>query len=514
MNVITKIIYGFFIAALLGVTGLFLASLAPIPGNIEVKIVKSGSMAPAIPVGSLVVVKPQASYAVGEVVTFGEDSARQIPTTHRIVSIEGSGTNVSYRVKGDANEEADPELVNPNQIIGKVFVAVPYAGYVLDFAKQPLGFALLIGVPAALIILEELLAIARETRILIKKRRRARAGGREDDEDAPPSPEVPIKPTFIRQRITDDIFVPMRLVVAAPMQKVSDEIRLVGGRDRRVAFSLLLICMVGTYTLSNAAGATLSYFSDLETSVGNIFQAGEWGPSTPSATFVNGNPTCPSKGYALEAKIDPIVPGVTVLNVPDVGSITLTVDAVERFFDWVSDFGIDAVIAKGGPNANLYIYDPPAESFGDTGLHAPLGAGPGGTLPFGISHVSFCYDIEEEIQPLLLNSAFSPEEEGEVAGAATEEEPTVELTESVVETIPPPAEETPPAETLTEPPAEPPQETTEPAPALEPAVEPTPVSEPAPEPTPEPTSEPAPEPTPAQEPVSEPAPAPEAPPAE
>ena len=40
--------------------------------------------------------------------------------------------------------------------------------------------------------------------------------------------------------------------------------------------------------------------------------------------------------------------------------MTVTTDGVD--FDWSSTLGMDAVIAKGGPNANAYVYDPPAES--------------------------------------------------------------------------------------------------------------------------------------------------------
>ncbi|MCI0398418.1 MAG: hypothetical protein L0332_06115 [Chloroflexi bacterium] len=64
--------------------------------------------------------------------------------------------------------------------------------------------------------------------------------------------------------------------------------------------------------------------------------------------------------------------------------------------DWSSTFGIDAVIVKGGSNANLYIYDPPAESFGDSGLHSPIN--PNNGDPFGLSHVEFCYDYEVVVE--------------------------------------------------------------------------------------------------------------------
>lgn len=168
MTILSKALYALFIALLVGVTGLFLATLLPIPGNIEVKIVKSGSMEPTIMTGSIVVVKPSASYAVGDVVTFGEDTARQIPTTHRIIASYDGG---AFQTKGDANEEADPQAITQGDIIGRVVFAAPYMGYVLDFARQPIGFTLMIGIPAAIIVLDELTKIFSEVRRMRGRRR-------------------------------------------------------------------------------------------------------------------------------------------------------------------------------------------------------------------------------------------------------------------------------------------------------------------------------------------------------
>ncbi len=179
MTILSKILYGIFIALLVSVTGLFLATLLPIPGNIEVKIVKSGSMEPTILTGSIVVVKPAATYAINDVVTFGEDTARQIPTTHRIISASGDFSSQTFTTKGDANEEADPQPVMQRDIIGKVVLAVPYAGYVLDFARQPLGFTLMIGIPAGIIVLDELMKIFSEVRRIKGGRRRDSVAGDE-----------------------------------------------------------------------------------------------------------------------------------------------------------------------------------------------------------------------------------------------------------------------------------------------------------------------------------------------
>lgn len=174
MKIFSKIIYGLFITLLIGISGLFLASMLPIPGNIEIKIVKSGSMFPAIETGAVVVVKPGQNYVVGDVITFGEDTLNVVPTTHRIVSVREEGGQKYFTTKGDANEEADPEEVPVSIVIGKVIFNAPYVGYILDFAKQPRGFAFLIGIPAALVIFDELAVIFGELKKY--KRRRGEEG--------------------------------------------------------------------------------------------------------------------------------------------------------------------------------------------------------------------------------------------------------------------------------------------------------------------------------------------------
>lgn len=107
--------------------------------------------------------------------------------------------------------------------------------------------------------------------------------------------------------------------------------------------------------------------------------------------FVPGNPSCVSLGYAHGFKIDP--PNSGTYSIDGLNTVTLTTDGT--YFDWSSTLGIDAVISKGGPNANLYVYDPPAERTSDTGLHSPVNDNNG--QPFGLSHVEICFDYEVSV---------------------------------------------------------------------------------------------------------------------
>lgn len=169
MKVLFNTIHFLFIAAIVCIALLLLGTLIPIPGNFKVKIVKSGSMEPAIKTGSIVVNKAASSYQVGDVVTFGADTKTQIPTTHRIVAITDS-PNPIFTTKGDANDAPDQVNTRQSDIHGKVIFTVPYLGYILDFARKPLGFGLLVGLPAALIILDEVAKIIREVQQIRRRK--------------------------------------------------------------------------------------------------------------------------------------------------------------------------------------------------------------------------------------------------------------------------------------------------------------------------------------------------------
>jgi signal peptidase len=173
MKVFSNTIYYLFITAIIVIALLLLATLVPIPGNFKVKVVKSGSMEPAIKTGGLVVIRPEESYGVGDIVTFGKDTKTQIPTTHRIVAISGEGSQRTFVTKGDANNAEDPTVTRLADIHGKVLFSIPYMGYVLDFAKRPLGFILLVGVPALVIIVEEIMKIIREIKVIRRKKQLA-----------------------------------------------------------------------------------------------------------------------------------------------------------------------------------------------------------------------------------------------------------------------------------------------------------------------------------------------------
>ncbi len=176
----TSILNIVFVSLLFIVVGFFIVSLMPIQGNIKIKIVKSGSMEPTIKTGAVVIIKPSNTYKVGDIITFGRDTKSSIPTTHRIVSIKESSNGTYFTTKGDANDEADSEETNKNNVIGHVIFSLPYAGYILDFARQPVGFISLIAVPAGLVVIYEILAIFGEIKNMLSRRGSKKRIGKAD----------------------------------------------------------------------------------------------------------------------------------------------------------------------------------------------------------------------------------------------------------------------------------------------------------------------------------------------
>lgn len=95
----------------------------------------TGSMAPSMPSGSLVVVSPlneaeAQSLSLGTVITYMPNPDDDTLVTHRILSrsIDSSG-EVAYSMKGDANASLDASPVRPKQIRGIRRYWIPFAGH-------------------------------------------------------------------------------------------------------------------------------------------------------------------------------------------------------------------------------------------------------------------------------------------------------------------------------------------------------------------------------------------------
>lgn len=120
----------------------------------QIKPVLSGSMEPTFMTGSIIAIKPvedPTSLKKDDVITFMESEDKLV--THRITEVVESGENTMYKTKGDNNEEADMDPVLAENIIGiYTGFTVPFAGYIVDFAKSKSGSFLLI-IPGLLLMI-------------------------------------------------------------------------------------------------------------------------------------------------------------------------------------------------------------------------------------------------------------------------------------------------------------------------------------------------------------------------
>lgn len=149
-----------------------LSTKIPVPGNYKLFTVMSGSMAPTIKTGSLVITKPAKVYQINDIITFENPQDTQKTITHRIIETKKEN-NVDYFItKGDANSSPDAVNVYPKMIIGKVRLILPFVGYPIAFSKTLPGLIIFIIIPATIIIYDEILKIKNEIEKKWKRFRR------------------------------------------------------------------------------------------------------------------------------------------------------------------------------------------------------------------------------------------------------------------------------------------------------------------------------------------------------
>ncbi|MFC7139395.1 signal peptidase I [Halosimplex aquaticum] len=143
------------------VTAAVLLVVAPVLGHVAMSlapgtasyVVSSDSMAPTFASGSLVYVGATGDYGAGDVITFRHGDRT---VTHRVVE----ETDRGYVTRGDANDRLDDWRVEESQVVGEVLLSVPVYGALLAFAGTPLGYLLGVVLPASVLILVEVRALA------------------------------------------------------------------------------------------------------------------------------------------------------------------------------------------------------------------------------------------------------------------------------------------------------------------------------------------------------------------
>lgn len=108
-------------------------------------VVGGGSMEPSIPFGSVVIVTPVAAEALsaGDIVSV-RVGAQQAVFTHRILRLVPRDDGLWIETKGDANPKPDPSIIPATTVIGRLEVAIPYAGYAVRLLSTAQGVLFLL----------------------------------------------------------------------------------------------------------------------------------------------------------------------------------------------------------------------------------------------------------------------------------------------------------------------------------------------------------------------------------
>lgn len=157
LNAISWLFLGVFVATLI----LTAVSNLNLLGGYRSLIVQSGSMEPTIMTGDVIIIAKANDYLKNDVITF-KDEENSV-TTHRIYALSEDNQKI-YETKGDANRAEDDAKVLFEQIMGKVILVIPRLGYFLFFIRSKTGLILFVGLPALLIIVDELINIKKAVR--------------------------------------------------------------------------------------------------------------------------------------------------------------------------------------------------------------------------------------------------------------------------------------------------------------------------------------------------------------
>jgi signal peptidase len=113
--------------ALAGLAGLVVAALVPQAFGMSAHVVVSGSMAPRVGIGDVVLTSPvtPAELRPGQVLLFTDPSQPDRLLLHRLVSFDADGDLVT---RGDANRSEDSAHVAPSAVQGLARVRVPWVG--------------------------------------------------------------------------------------------------------------------------------------------------------------------------------------------------------------------------------------------------------------------------------------------------------------------------------------------------------------------------------------------------
>ncbi|WP_017187208.1 signal peptidase I [Alkalibacillus haloalkaliphilus] len=105
--------------------------------SFDILNVLSGSMEPHLSPGDIIIIRNDSEVKEGDVITFQGKQNNLV--THRVIGVFEKNGITHYETKGDANKTPDRQYVSNEEVIGKLSLSIPKAGYILDFLKGPFG---------------------------------------------------------------------------------------------------------------------------------------------------------------------------------------------------------------------------------------------------------------------------------------------------------------------------------------------------------------------------------------
>lgn len=123
------------------------------------------SMYPTIKAGDIVITykNDNDKYDDGDVITFVSDQNGGITVTHRVNEVFNVNNTYSYKTKGDNNNAADNEVIPGDNVLGKVILKVPKAGYIQQFLVSKTGWIAAVILPCLAIVIYDVLKLFRFT---------------------------------------------------------------------------------------------------------------------------------------------------------------------------------------------------------------------------------------------------------------------------------------------------------------------------------------------------------------
>ena len=109
------------------------------------------SMTPTIKAGDIVITLKDKNniYKTGDPITFVSEGniSKGVIITHRIIDTKIVNGSYFYYTKGDANNTADGSPVSATNVIGKVILKIPKAGFIQQFVVSKFGWLVVVVLP-------------------------------------------------------------------------------------------------------------------------------------------------------------------------------------------------------------------------------------------------------------------------------------------------------------------------------------------------------------------------------